>query len=94
MYNINMICFIMVSNTSYQCSICKVEFTHSQKFDDYSQTFSSPYNFIFWDCMCKFWISSSDISVAVWYIFGKFAIVHTVMESCTWIYTYLQYRHV
>ena len=45
-------------------------------------------------CIYKFWISSSDISVNFWYIFGKFAIVYTVMEKCTWICTYLQYRHV
>ena len=44
--------------------------------------------------MYKFWISSSEISVNFWYIFGKFAIVYTVMEKCTWICTYLQYRHV
>ena len=44
--------------------------------------------------MYKFWISSLEISVTFWYIFGKFPIVHTVMERCPWICTYLQYQHV
>ena len=44
--------------------------------------------------MYKFWISSSEISVTFWYIFGELPIVHTVMERCTWIYKYLQYSHV
>ena len=84
----------MVSNTSYRCSICKVESTHSAKFDDYSQTCSSLYNSFFATVCINFALVPQKYQSLVGLFFGKFAIVYLVMERCTWICTYLQYHHV
>ena len=39
-----MFSFIMVSNKSDKCYICKVQFADTEKCYDHSEIFSSPYN--------------------------------------------------